>query len=250
MQGPYERDRPPLSSNFMPIEWAGLSPEVLLRLDRDRPEPLRSQLETGLRDAIRSGRVPVGERLPSSRELARQLGVSRGLVQDCYGQLHAEGYLSTRGGSATRVAAVGAGAAPTRTALPAAPQRLAVDFLFGVPDLASFPRSDWLWAQRESCRTAPTAALDYGDPRGSPVLRQVVAGYLRRVRAAAADPEDVVICTGFAQGLNLVLRALARNGVRQVAFEDPGYADTAPATAALTGVEAIRVPVDESGIDV
>ncbi len=235
----------------MPIEWAGLSPEVLLRLDRDRPEPLRSQLETGLRDAIRSGRVPVGERLPSSRELARQLGVSRGLVQDCYGQLHAEGYLSTRGGSATRVAAVGAGAAPTRTALPAAPQRLAVDFLFGVPDLASFPRSDWLWAQRESCRTAPTAALDYGDPRGSPVLRQVVAGYLRRVRAAAADPEDVVICTGFAQGLGLVLRVLARAGTHRIAFEDPGYGEGGTmSTAGRIGLEAVHVPVDESGIDV
>ena len=79
-------------------------PDLLLRLDRDGGRPLRSQLEAGLRDAIRDGRLRAGERLPSSRELARELGVSRGLVQECYGQLLAEGYLDSRVGSATRVA--------------------------------------------------------------------------------------------------------------------------------------------------
>src|SRR5688572_21206902 len=88
----------------MTIEWSGLGPDLLLQLDRTRAEPLRAQLEGGLRDAIRSGRLAAGERLPSSRELARQLGLSRGLVQDCYSQLYAEGYLTTRAGSATRVA--------------------------------------------------------------------------------------------------------------------------------------------------
>src|SRR5260370_7039322 len=88
----------------MAIDWAGLGPELLLRLDRDRGQPLRSQLETGLRDAIRDGRLRAGERLPSSREFARELGVSRGLVQECYGQLLSEGYLDSRVGSATRVA--------------------------------------------------------------------------------------------------------------------------------------------------
>jgi GntR family transcriptional regulator/MocR family aminotransferase len=234
----------------VPIEWAGLSPELLLRLDRSRPDPLRSQLEAGLRDAIRSGRLPAGERLPSSRELARQLGVSRGLVQDCYGQLYAEGYLSARVGSATRVASVGTDAVPPPVPPPAAP-RPATDFVFGVPDLASFPRADWVWAQRESSRTVPTAALDYGDPRGSPVLRQVLAGYLRRVRAAVADPELLVVCTGFAQGLRIVLGTLARAGVRQVAFEDPGYGEGETiAVAARVGLQAVPVPVDDSGIDV
>src|SRR5215831_2016368 len=237
----------------MPIEWSGLAPELLLALDRRSDDPLHSQLEGRLREAIRSGRLRTGERLPSSRELATELGLSRGLVQDCYAQLQAEGYLESRVGSATRVAA-GAGGpaaapAPTVTARPARPA-LKVDFRSGVPDLASFPRGDWVWAIREACRSAPNAAFDYGDPSGSPVLREVLAAYTRRVRAAVADPDQMVICTGFAQGLNLVLRALARNGVRQVALEDPGYADTAPATAALTGVEAIRVPVDECGIDV
>jgi GntR family transcriptional regulator / MocR family aminotransferase len=235
----------------MPIQWAGLGPELILPLDRGRSEPLRSQLEAGLREAIRSGRLQAGERLPSSRELARQLGVSRGLVQDCYDQLHAEGYLSTRVGSATRVAAVGTHTtpAPTAPAIPApAP---ATDFRSGVPDLASFPRGDWLWAQREVCRGAPTSALDYGDPRGSPVLREVLAGYLRRVRGAAADPQRILACTGFAQGLVLALRALAGAGVRQVAFEDPGYGDgETMAVTVQAGLEPVPVRVDQDGIDV
>ena len=88
----------------MAIQWSGLGPGLLLRLDRDSAQPLRSQLETGLREAIRAGRLHVGERLPSSRELARELGISRGLVQECYSQLLAEGYLASQVGSATRVA--------------------------------------------------------------------------------------------------------------------------------------------------
>lgn len=263
----------------MAVHWSGLSPELLLALDRGRgAEPLRSQLENRLREAIRSGRLRPGERLPSSRELARALGTSRGLVQECYGQLQAEGYLSSRVGSATAVAAR-ASAPPARLAgavgspgaegvrsvggsgvagvaggsggLGFAPARarLMADFRSGVPDLASFPRGDWMWAQREACRTAPNEALDYGDPHGSPVLREVLAAYLRRVRAAAADPEHLVICTGFAQGLGLALRVLRRAGTRRVAIEDPGYDDAAQ-VAAWADVEVIRVPVDSGGIDV
>jgi GntR family transcriptional regulator/MocR family aminotransferase len=125
------------------------------------------------------------------------------------------------------------------------------DFAYGVPDLVSFPRTDWAWAMREACRTAPTAALNYGDPRGSSALRLVLAGYLRRVRAAVADPEHIVVCTGFAQGLGLILRVLARAGVRRVAFEDPGYGQgETMATVGRVGLRAIPVPVDSDGIDV
>src|SRR6266516_1552987 len=122
----------------MAIQWAGLTPEVLLRLDAQLREPLGAQLQHQLREAIRSGRLSAGERLPSSRMLARELGVSRGLVLECYGQLEAEGYLSTRVGSATRVAA-GALRPPAAVVPPAPPRRLAIDFRYGVPDLASFP---------------------------------------------------------------------------------------------------------------
>ncbi|HKA69989.1 MAG TPA: PLP-dependent aminotransferase family protein [Actinomycetes bacterium] len=236
----------------MSIQWSGLSPELLLPLDRDQAEPLRSQLENGLREAIRSGRLRAGERLPSSRELAHQLGVSRGLVQECYAQLHAEGYLNARVGSATRVAAVGTATTP-RATRPAAPraERLIADFRTGVPDLASFPRADWMWAQRESCRAVPTAELDYGDPRGSLVFRDVLAGYLRRVRAAAADPRRIVVCAGFAQGVGIALRVLARAGVGRVAFEDPGYGEgTTLAAAVRAGMDTVPVPVDADGIDI
>src|SRR5215475_11410833 len=195
-----------------------------------------------------------GERLPSSRELARELGVSRGLVQECYHQLLAEGYLTSRVGSATRVAAgarpAGAGPAPS----PAPPPRLIADFRSGVPDLASFPRGDWVWATREACRRVATADLDYGDPRGSAALRQVVAAYLRRVRAADAGHDRIVVCTGFAQGLGLVLRAVSQLGVRRAALEDPGYGDLAVSDSAraarAVGVDVVPVPVDELGLDV
>ncbi|MFF3691292.1 PLP-dependent aminotransferase family protein [Streptomyces sp. NPDC002187] len=233
----------------MPLEWSGLSPDLLLAIDRDSGEPLRTQLERQVRDAIRTERLRVGERLPSSRELARMLGLSRGLVQDCYAQLQAEGYLVARVGAATQVAA-GAGVPPAPTTQPAAPPRMVADFRWGVPDLSTFPLADWLWATREAARTMPTAALDYGDPRGSAVLREVMAGYLRRVRAAAADPERMVICSGYAQGLGLALRALARTGVHTVAYEDPGSPATLSSAASWAGLSAIPVPVDGYGIDV
>ncbi|GAA3141849.1 PLP-dependent aminotransferase family protein [Streptomyces rameus] len=233
----------------MPLEWSSCPPELLLAVDRSGGQPLRAQVEHGLRDAIRTGRVQLGERLPSSRELARTLGVSRGLVQECYAQLQAEGYLVTRPGSATRVAGGAvvppAGTRPRRTA-----SRLVADFRWGVPDLAAFPVQDWLWATREAARAMPTEDLGYGDPRGSRILREVLAGYLRRVRAAAADPEHIVVCNGYAQGLGLALHVLAAGGVRTVAFEDPGSPATVGACAAASGLRAVPVPVDEHGIDV
>jgi GntR family transcriptional regulator / MocR family aminotransferase len=250
----------------MAIEWSGLSPELLVRLDRSAGEPLRTQLEASLREAIRAGRLRAGERLPSSRELARALGVSRGMVQDCYGQLLAEGYLTSRTGSATRVAdvsgqravdrpAAGPGAAspPAPAPRPPAGAPLIADFEHGVPDLSSFPRADWALAVKQACTQATAAELGYGDPRGAAVLREVLAGYLRRVRAAAASPAQMIISTGFAQGINLVLRALARQGgVTCVAFEDPGYGSAAAdetVRAVLTmGIRVAYVPVDEHGL--
>jgi len=251
----------------MAIEWSGLSPELLVRLDRSASQPLRAQLEASLREAIRDGRLRAGERLPSSRELARELGVSRGMVQDCYGQLLAEGYLTSRTGSATRVAGISgqhAGDQPVTgpaVVSPPAPSParqppelpLIADFQPGVPDLSSFPRTDWAWAIKQACTQAASADLGYGDPRGSAVLREVLAGYLRRVRAAAASPARMIISAGFAQGINLVLRALARQGgVTCVAFEDPGYgsaqADETVRAALAMGIHVTYVPVDGQGL--
>jgi len=238
----------------MAIQWSGFGPELLVRLDRGSGRPLRSQLEVGLREAIRTGRLAGGERLPSSRELARELGVSRGLVQECYGQLLSEGYLTSQVGSATRVASGAHQVAPEPAKLREPARRLIADFRAGVPDLASFPRADWVWATREACSRVATADLDYGDPAGSAELRDVLAGYLRRVRAAAAEPEHVIVSTGFAQGLGIVLRALVQAGVRCAAFEDPGYgsaeSDETVRAAEAIGVRVVHVPVDDLGIDV
>ncbi|MGO9901834.1 MAG: PLP-dependent aminotransferase family protein [Solirubrobacteraceae bacterium] len=232
----------------MPIEWAGLGPEVLLRLERSAVEPLRVQLERELRDAIRSGRLGAGERLPSSRAMAAELGLSRGLVLECYSQLQAEGFLTSRSGSVTRVAtdAIALSELPVR---PTPMPRLAVDFRPGVPDLTSFPRRDWAWALREGCRSATSTDLGYGDPRGADALRVVLAGYLRRVRGTVASAEQIVTCTGFAQGINLVLRSLASRGIWRVAIEDPGDTDYHLICDRL-GMEAVSIGIDERGIDV
>jgi GntR family transcriptional regulator/MocR family aminotransferase len=229
----------------MAVEWSGLAPELLLRLDRSRRGELGSQLQSELREAIRSGRLAPGERLPSTRALASELSVSRGLAQDCFEQLVAEGYLVARPGSATRVADAArqppSASRPARIA--AAPE---IDFRSGVPDVASFPMRDWMWALAEVGRTAPLAAPGYGDPAGRPELRTVVAAYLRRVRGASVDPDLIVICSGFTQGLHLVLGALARTGHRRLGVEDPGHRDWA-AIAERTGLRPMPVPVDADG---
>lgn len=232
----------------MPIEWAGLGPELLLRLKRNAPEPLRTQLERELREAIRTGRLVPGERLPSSRRLARELGLSRGTVLECYSQLRAEGYLVTQGGAATYVSA--AAQAPPDTLVAAAPSsRLAVEFIPGRPDLTSFPRHDWLWALRGALRAATPDAYGYSDPRGVEQLRILLAAYLRRVRGAIADPQRIVICSGITQALTLLVRVLADEGARAIAFEDPGHPEQL-AAARRTGITALPVPVDGHGIDI
>jgi GntR family transcriptional regulator / MocR family aminotransferase len=237
----------------MALEWSGLSPDLLIRLDRESTTPLRAQLESQLRAAIQTGRLSADERLPSSRSLAASLGISRGLVQECFAQLQAEGYLVSRGGSATRVAATHSGArpAPVPASPPPTPEpRLIADFDSGVPDLASAPRDDWAWAVREACRNAPNTAFDYGDARGDSRLREIVAGYLRRVRAVDAHADQVVVCGGFAQGLAIVLRVLAQHEMTRVAVEDPGSIRSIGRACATVGSEVVPVPVDELGIDV
>ena len=234
----------------MSVKWSGLSPELLLSVDRASSLPLRSQLEEQLRDAIRSGRLRATERLPSSRVLAQELRLSRGLVQDAYAQLQAEGYLTSRVGSATQVASTAARPpSPGPTAI-AAPPPLSVDFASGVPDLSLAPRADWAWAVREVCRTAPNTAFDYGDPAGSPHLRDVLAAYLRRVRAVDARAAQVLVCSGMAQALNLVFSVVRRRGSALVGYEDPGPLDTVAAAARASWLPTVPIPVDQHGIDV
>jgi GntR family transcriptional regulator / MocR family aminotransferase len=237
----------------MAIEWTGSGPELLLPIDRHSATGLRAQLEVQLRDAVRTGRLAGGEKIPSSRKLAETLGLSRGLVQDCYAQLQAEGYLSSRRGSATRVAfAASTRPAPSlrQTDPPARRRHPIADFRPGVPDLGLVPREDWAWAIREVCRTVPNSAFDYGDATGEQRLREVLAAYLARVRTTSATADQIVICGGMAQALGLVLQILENEGIHNLAVEDPGVGLLTSEQAAAAKIALTPIAVDEDGLDV
>src|SRR5271170_2255442 len=157
------------------------------------PKGVRLSLETALRDAVRTGRLGPGTRLPSSRALAADLGLARNTVAEVYSQLVAEGWLTARTGSGTSVAerrAADPGPGPLDRPRPAAPR---YDLRPGVPDLSAFPGGAWLATARKVLATAPRPLLDYPDPRGLPQLRTALAGYLARARGVAVDPGHIVI---------------------------------------------------------
>ena len=222
--------------------------DLLLALDRGAELPLYEQLESSLRDAIRGGRLKAGVRLPSSRGLASELGISRGVVTSAYDQLTAEGYLESRQGAPVRVAR-GVRAQPPRPAAPSLQAQFAYDFSPGLPDLAGFPRDRWLRSLRRAWHETSLNAMGYGDPRGAPSLREALADYLVRVRGALADPEHLVVCTGFRQGLSITCRWLRANGVTQVALEDPGW-HAQRLSVEETDLTVAPIPVDAEGIDV
>jgi GntR family transcriptional regulator / MocR family aminotransferase len=220
--------------------------DLLVELRRGDELPLHEQLERGLREAIRDGRLRAGTALPSSRALAAELGVSRGVVTAAYDQLAAEGYLQTRQGAPVRVTqSVRAQSAPRPA--PSLVAEFAYDFSPGLPDLAGFPRDRWLRSLRRAWRETPLDAVGYGDPRGVPELRDALADYLVRVRGAAADPEQLLICTGFRQGLSLTCRWLRANGIERVALEDPGW-HAQRLIVEEAGLEVIPISVDGDGI--
>ncbi len=216
----------------------------------DRTRPLRAQLETALREAVRTGRLRPGARLPPSRVLADQLGCSRWVVVETYEQLTAEGYLTSRAGSGTRVAAVRTGTAPGPAARPAAPAaRIRIDFSPAAADLTAFPRRDWLRATAAVMATATPADLYYADPAGTPQLRTVLAEHLARVRAVAIGPDRIVVCAGTVAAIGLLARALAAAGHTTLGVEDPGWTRLRPPVAAA-GLRVVPVPVDADGLDV
>jgi GntR family transcriptional regulator / MocR family aminotransferase len=213
---------------------------------------LGAQIEEQLRRMVRDGALRAGAGLPSTRDLARELGVSRRVVVDAYAQLAAEGYLSLRQGARPRVSAGpvssvhsgGDSASDERTAQ--REPRARFDFRPSFPDVSQFPRTAWLRSLRHALATIPDADLGYGDPRGVAPLRTALADYLGRVRGVVADPENIVITNGYTQGLGLVCRALATSGVTRIAVDDPSNPeDTIVATRA--GLEPVPISVDDSG---
>ncbi len=209
---------------------------------------LRARLEHALREAMRSGRLSADERLPSTRELAVGLGVSRGVVVDAYAQLAAEGYLRTARGGGTRVAAT---VAPTSLPAPAPtrPDRIRYDLSPFRPALGAIPRRALMAAFARVLRDTPDERLGLPDPAGTFELRAALSSYLGRVRGVQAAAEELVITNGTRNSLSLVWRALAAQGVRRVATEDPGWSGVAE-TALDAGLRAVPVPVDEQGLRV
>jgi GntR family transcriptional regulator/MocR family aminotransferase len=222
--------------------------ELLLTVSRDRPGTLSAQIEAQFRAAIRDGSLRPGTPVPSTRELAAELTVSRKVVVDAYAQLAAEGYLETRQGAQPRVAALSfpAGGDPTHARIEA-PARF--DFRPARPDVSSFPRAAWSRCLRDAVADITVTDLGYGDPFGVQALRDGLAGYLGRVRGVVADRDRVVVTNGYLQGLGLICRTLAGRGARRIALEDPSSHEE-PQIAARAGLEAVRVPVDDLGLRV
>jgi GntR family transcriptional regulator/MocR family aminotransferase len=227
--------------------------ELLVELRRDDPTPLHRQLERELRAAIRTGRLDADAALPSSRALADQLDLSRGVVVEAYEQLIAEGYLASTRGGATRVAG---NVAPSSTETtgrrpppPGSPESPRIDFGYGRPDVTQFPRQAWMRSVRRVMNEAPSDRFGYLDLRGAPELREALATYLNRVRGTSAVPDDVVVCNGFAQALRLFVQTIREDGEGSVAGEDPGFNDLRLA-GADNGLDVVPVPVDDHGIDV
>ncbi|MFD9190620.1 PLP-dependent aminotransferase family protein [Streptomyces phaeochromogenes] len=207
---------------------------------------LRKGLTDALRAAVRGGRLAPGTRLPSSRSLAADLGIARNTVADAYADLVAEGWLTARQGSGTRVAeraVVAPASAPPRPRTPGGP---AYDLVPGTPDLASFPRAEWLKASRRALTAAPYDALGYGDPRGRVELRTALAGYLARARGVRADPERILICSGFAHGLMLLGAVLRQRGAGALAMESYGL-DVHWNLVERAGLRSVTLPFDELG---
>ncbi|MEV7483786.1 PLP-dependent aminotransferase family protein [[Kitasatospora] papulosa] len=209
---------------------------------------LRSGLMNALREAVRTGRLTPGTRLPSSRTLASDLGIARNTVADAYAELVAEGWLIARQGSGTRVAQRAAPPGPTARGARPRPvrRRPAHNLMPGSPDLSSFPRAEWLKASRRALAAAPDAAFGYDDPRGRVELRTALADYLARARGVYADPERIVICSGFVHGLTLMGKVLRRHGVRGTAVESYGL-DIHWNLLTEAGLRTPGIPVDALG---
>jgi GntR family transcriptional regulator / MocR family aminotransferase len=145
--------------------------ELLLSVSRDGSRTLGAQIEDQLRRAIRDGTLRRGAGVPSTRDLARQIGVSRRVVVDAYAQLAAEGYLSLRQGARPRVSETSAVAGHRPAVVAPAGPRPRFDFRPSLPDVSTFPRAAWLRSLREALATITDADLGYGDPRGVQALR-------------------------------------------------------------------------------
>ncbi|MEU2235275.1 PLP-dependent aminotransferase family protein [Streptomyces vietnamensis] len=214
-----------------------------LHLDLGAGGSRRAGLIGALREAVREGRLAPGTLLPPYRSLAADLGIARNTVADAYAELVAEGWLTSRQGSGTRVAERVAAPAPGPVR-PAAPPPLPYDLVQGRPDPGAFPRGPWLAAARRALTDAPHEAFGSRDPHGRIELRRALAEYLARVRGVRTSPDRIVICSGAAHALRLLARVLGTAGPWAVeAYGLPFHRGL----LAEAGVRTVPVGVDGDG---
>jgi len=226
--------------------WSGSGLD--LHLEIDLGDGRRAGLERALRLAVHEGRLAPGTRLPSTRALAEELGLSRGTVTAAYDQLAAEGYLTARPSSGTVVAdlsgrTVDTGAPATAEAAPRH------DLRPGLPDLTAFPARAWLRSTRQVLNRAPAAIHGHSDPQGRIELRTALAAHLGRTRGVLATPDRIVITSGFYQSISLLAQVLNEGGTRTVAMEDPGH-ELYREVVRRAGPAVLPLPVDELGAQV
>ena len=209
-------------------------------------ETLRAALERTLRDAILAGTLRRGVRLPASRALALELGVSRGVVNDAYAQLTSQGFLITRPRMPPIVAHAEVGVVESAQSTPAhaAPQ---YDLVPWLPDVNLFPLGRWLATLQRVGRAEGPKALVYRSSRGERALRETLADHLGRTRGVIADPQHIFITQGTAQALDLLLRLLRTRGATRFAVEDPSHTIQHDRVRAA-GFELVAQPVDDEGI--
>ena len=245
----------------------------VLELDRASAASLQDQIVAFFRDAVLRGALKPGVRLPSSRQLAAELGVARITAVEAFDRLAAEGYFVSRRGVGRFVAQTVTdaylSALPRRSPnagrardgrrassvhMPPKPPRDeaapadALPLATGVPALEEFPWRDWARISARVYRERPAAALAYGDPQGLPELRLAIAGYLGAARGIACDPDQVVVVSGSQQGIDLTARVVAAPG-DAAWFEEPGYGAARTALAAAR-LRVVLVPADGEGLDV
>ncbi|EPX56853.1 Transcriptional regulator, GntR family domain / Aspartate aminotransferase [Cystobacter fuscus DSM 2262] len=224
-----------------------------ITVDRKARTTLTEQIHTGIREAIRGGRLAAGARLPSWRDLSVQLGVARGTVRAAYERLVDEQLLQGRGAAGTFVAE--GPATPPRKRAKAEPSPMPemrrgleqppLPFQMGVPAQDAFPFAPWARVLTKAARDSAWGPVGYPDPRGRIELRQALAAHLALVRGMRCDPSQVFVTAGFSGALDLLLRALRPRG--PVWMEEPGFPLTRRALE-LTGLEPVPVPVDAEGL--
>lgn len=228
---------------------------LAFHIDRVKKIPLSNQIYSAVRDAIETGQIPAHTKLPSWRDLAAQLGVSRGTVRLAYERLIDEQLAVGLGAAGTRVTerppSSRSVSTPESSPMPALFRDFSTApkvFQMGVPAQDAFPYPLWSRLSIKASRDASTAPVGYPDPRGEAELRGEVAAYLSIARGLQCSPSQVFITGGFAGALGLVTRGLRLEG--QTAWvEDPGFPLTRTALT-LAGLNVAAIPVDAEGLDV